>query len=225
MPIPHANDNDCHLESPNRVQIRKTLLFRRPERQFPAEIRRSTDQAATQPLQRKRLEIESSLTIMDSSLGYSFQLCLSLTSKEERMQATLDTAVEEHVDAARSAAACILKAVDKAETLSVAFQKITEQDDWERYKMAKCLLQQVEQLVPEAVKAIEKVRCHLDALPEVPVGTLGVFAKRTAISAYECADHDFQRLDDLVSQVREAYMALIGEFLSPASRGVRQKLR
>ena len=122
---------------------------------------------------------------------------------------TLDATVEEHVDAARRAAACIHEAVDTAETLRGAFEGIQDQDGWERYKEAKCLLQRAEQLMQEAMQAYQELSSHRNDLAKERARPLMEFAKCTANSAYQQANNDINSLSDLVDEAKENYLKVV----------------
>ena len=125
------------------------------------------------------------------------------------MPPTLDTAVEEHVDVARSAADCIRKAVEEVKAIKNAFEQINDQDGWRRYKRAKQHLQRAGQLLSEADQALQEVSSHRNALAKEPPRPLIELAKRTADSAYQQALSGINYLQALVKEVEESYVTLV----------------
>lgn len=131
------------------------------------------------------------------------------------MPPTLDDAVEELVDAVRSVATRVREHLEIARALRDAFEEINEQsEEWEQYKEAKCLLQQAEQLLPEAKDALGGTSTHRSKLTKkVGGGALDAFAMRVVDRACADATTNMNSLTAVVEDVRENYMTFMHELM------------
>lgn len=100
----------------------------------------------------------------------------------------LKSEVEASVDAVRCSAAKVRKNLEEAQAIKDASMRINEQDEWVRYKMAKCLWQKAGQIEQEVEEAINETSVRWRAVPLATDADPQVaFAVRTAEDAYQQA--------------------------------------
>lgn len=118
----------------------------------------------------------------------------------------LKSEVEASVDAVRCSAAKVRKNLEEAQAIKDASMRINEQDEWVRYKTAKCLWQKAERVKQEARKAYDEVGNHRRDLPEADIVHADpqiAFAARVAEAAYEQATTDADNIFQLVGEAKQ----------------------
>ena len=114
--------------------------------------------------------------------------------------------IEAGVDAVRCSAAQVRESLDEAKAIKDASMRINEQDEWVRYKTAKCLWQKAGQIKQEVEEAINETNVRWRAVPvatNVRADPQIAFAARAAKAAYHQATCDANNTLGLVGEAKQ----------------------
>ena len=115
----------------------------------------------------------------------------------------LKSEVEASVDAVRYSAAKVRKNLEEAQAIKDASMRINEQDEWVRYKTAKCLWQKAGQIEQEVDEAINETNERWRAVPVATNVPQIAFAARAAKAAYRQATCDANNTVRLVGEAKQ----------------------